>query len=291
MRTEFYECEKHNSYRRKKAIMKNVLLATMIMLVGASFVSCSSDDDDDKYGFTKADVVGTWETTAVQLQGGTWIDLTSYLYHDKRAYAKFNSDGTYRGWGSLGNGSGTWELKGNTLTTYVDGQIYITYTNIVLNGDEMSGTMTDKSASMNFKARKHDYQEEVKVDAHKAIEGTWQLLKVVDFPLPINVYFISNDNYIIFNSNKTVDTKGDFSVVINGNNAKPMILPFPKYLYWSALNTYNSESGEVNTDVFAVRFNINDEYVAYIISSTETILVKFDETKIYGMAYQLKRVD
>lgn len=137
--------------------MKKILFfMAMIAVVFSSvaFSSCSSDDDGDKYGFTKDDVVGTWETTAMQTSGGTWIDLTSYLYHDKRAYAKFNGDGTYRGWGALGNGTGTWELKGNTLTTYVDGQVYITYTNIVLNGDEMIGTMSDKSSSINFKARR-----------------------------------------------------------------------------------------------------------------------------------------
>lgn len=138
--------------------MKKILsiLAIMIAIVFSSvaFSSCSSDDDGDKYGFTKADVVGTWETTAMQTSGGTWIDLTNYLYYDMRAYAKFNSDGTYRGWGALGNGTGTWELKGNTLTTYVSGKVYITYTNIVLNGDEMSGTMSDNSASINFKAKR-----------------------------------------------------------------------------------------------------------------------------------------
>lgn len=138
--------------------MKKILsiLAIMIAIVFSSvaFSSCSSDNDGDKYGFTKADVVGTWETTAMQTSGGTWIDLTNYLYYDMRAYAKFNSDGTYRGWGALGNGTGTWELKGNTLTTYVSGKVYITYTNIVLNGDEMSGTMSDNSASINFKAKR-----------------------------------------------------------------------------------------------------------------------------------------
>lgn len=131
------------------SIFAILAIATITM-----FTSCSSDDDGDKYGFTKNDVVGTWETTAIQTSGGTWIDLTSYLYYDKRAYAKFNNDGTYRGWGALGNGTGTWKLEGNTLTTYVSGKVYITYTNIVLNGDEMSGTMSDKSSSINFKAKR-----------------------------------------------------------------------------------------------------------------------------------------
>lgn len=132
-----------------------MFMAIMIAVVFSSvaFSSCSSDDDDN-YGFTKADVVGTWGTTAIQTSDGYWRDLTSFLYYDQRAYAKFNSDGTYRGWGALGNGTGTWVLKGNSLITYVNGKVYITYTNIVLNGDEMSGTMSDNSASINFKAKR-----------------------------------------------------------------------------------------------------------------------------------------
>ena len=138
--------------------MKKVLMFMAIMIAvvfsSVAFSSCSSDDDEDKYGFTKADVVGTWETTAIQTSDGYRVDLTSFLYYDKRAYAKFNGDGTYRGWGALGNGTGTWVLKGNSLITYVNGKVYITYTNIVLNGDEMSGTMSDNSTSINFKAKR-----------------------------------------------------------------------------------------------------------------------------------------
>jgi len=64
------------------------------------------------------------------------------LYASQRAYANFKSDGTYIGWGSLGNGTETWKLKGNTLTTYVDGEVYIIYKNITLNGNDMCGTMS-----------------------------------------------------------------------------------------------------------------------------------------------------
>ncbi len=135
--------------------MKKILsfLAIVMITMGAfTFTSCSSDDDKEL--FTTADVVGTWVTTAIQTSDGSWIDLTSYLYSKYRAYASFKSDGTYTGWGALGNGSGTWKLKGNTLTTYVDGEVYITYENITLNDNVMSGTIRQGSSSLKFKAKK-----------------------------------------------------------------------------------------------------------------------------------------
>ena len=51
-------------------------------------------------------------------------------------------------------GSGIWILNGRTLTTYVSGEVNITYGNIVLSDGEMSGTMSDGSLSMKFKAKK-----------------------------------------------------------------------------------------------------------------------------------------
>lgn len=128
----------------------SILTIVAVTMCAFSFVSCSNDDDDN---LSTADVVGTWMTTSVQIDG-KWVDLTSSLYESQRAYANFKSDGTYVGWGSLGNGSGTWKLEGRTLTTYVSGKVYITYSNIVLNGSEMSGTMSQGSTSMNFKAKK-----------------------------------------------------------------------------------------------------------------------------------------
>lgn len=129
----------------------SILAIVVVTMCAFTFVSCSSDDDDN---LSSADVVGTWMTTAMQTSDGTWVDLTSSLFESKRAYANFKSDGTYVGWGALGNGSGTWKLDGRTLTTYVSGKVYITYSNIVLNGSEMSGTMTQGSTSLNFKAKK-----------------------------------------------------------------------------------------------------------------------------------------
>ena len=129
------------------SIFAFVLLTTCIF----SLTSCSSDDED---GLSTSDVVGTWMTTSIESSDGKWVDLTNKLYARLRAYATFNSDGTYVGWGSLGNGTGTWKIKGNKVTTYVDGEVFIIYSDIVLEGDVMSGKMSQGESSLNFKAQK-----------------------------------------------------------------------------------------------------------------------------------------
>lgn len=115
-----------------------------------AFSSCSKDDDvkliDDS-------VVGTWTTTSVEISG-KWYDVTSFPYNKFSASATFFSDGTYFGNGALGNGKGTWEKSGSTITTYVDGEVYIVYKVSSLKGDTMQGTMTMGKTSMNFKAKK-----------------------------------------------------------------------------------------------------------------------------------------
>ena len=94
----------------------------MLTLVVATvaFVSCSNDDDDNQYN---SDIVGTWKITEVKTsQSGSYID-----WPFKTTYATFKSDGTYYGSGYFGNGSGTWSIKGNTLNTYVGGELYASY--------------------------------------------------------------------------------------------------------------------------------------------------------------------
>ena len=94
----------------------------MLTLVVATvaFVSCSNDDDDNQYN---SDIVGTWKITEVKTsQSGSYID-----WPFKTTYATFKSDGTYYGSGYFGNGSGTWSIKGNTVNTYVGGELYASY--------------------------------------------------------------------------------------------------------------------------------------------------------------------
>ena len=99
---------------------KQLFLLLTLVVATVAFVSCSKDDDDNQYN---SDIVGTWKITEVKTsQSGSYID-----WPFKTTYASFKSDGTYYGSGYFGNGSGTWSIKGNTVNTYVGGELYASY--------------------------------------------------------------------------------------------------------------------------------------------------------------------
>lgn len=133
--------------------MKKILL--MLIMSVFVFAGCSSDEDEG--GVRKSDVVGTWVTTEVFL-GKRWIDLNDKLYEDMICYATFRDDKTYKGWGRMGNGSGTWELKDGVISTYVDGWLFLTYSDIVFNGNDrkhIEFKITDnKGTYIKFRAKK-----------------------------------------------------------------------------------------------------------------------------------------
>ena len=105
--------------------MKKLLFVLTLAL--ALFTSCKKDEEkNDKFAYPLTDLYGTWDATELY-SGGKWIDVTKYPY-DKFAMAiKFNSDGTFSGWGYFGSGSGTYEAKGKTITTYISGKVYFKY--------------------------------------------------------------------------------------------------------------------------------------------------------------------
>ena len=99
---------------------KHLFLLLTLVVATVAFVSCSNDDDDNQYEST---IVGTWKITDVKTsQSGTYI-----IWPFKATYASFKSDGTYYGSGYFGAGSGTWSVKGNTVNTYVGGELYASY--------------------------------------------------------------------------------------------------------------------------------------------------------------------
>ena len=95
---------------------KYLFLLLTLVVTSFAFVSCS-DDDDNQYNSA---IVGTWKITEVKTsQSGSYMD-----WPFKTTYASFKSDGTYYGSGYFGTGSGTWSIKGNTVNTYVGGELY-----------------------------------------------------------------------------------------------------------------------------------------------------------------------
>ena len=134
----------------KKTIL-SMLLAVMTVGLSAVFTSCSSDDDENKFDYPMSTLYGTWETTEVN-----GLDVTSFLFYEYRAEITFYENGKYYGRGYFGTGNGTYTAAGKTITTYVNGEKYLTYTISKLSedGKSMEGRMYDDSGSISFNARK-----------------------------------------------------------------------------------------------------------------------------------------
>ena len=119
--------------------MKKYLFFLLTLVVASfAFISCSSDDDDNG-DYDKSMIVGTGEMTA---ESGTYVDWPL-----RKTYATFNADGSYYGSGYFGTGRGTWSLKGNTLNTYVEGELFASYTIISATStvSEMKMSIGDES--------------------------------------------------------------------------------------------------------------------------------------------------
>jgi len=100
----------------------NLLL--LCATVGFLFTACSKDDDES---ISKEQIVGTWEGTAIYVDG-TWIDITKYPYNAEFGFSiTFYNDGSYYGQGAFGTGHGTYAINGMTIKTYVSGDLYLTY--------------------------------------------------------------------------------------------------------------------------------------------------------------------
>lgn len=105
-------------------------LSMMPLLVMLNFcmTSCSKDDVDlGSFDYPMDELFGKWNASTIHVKGSLrWIIVEDYPRY--KMSITFNSDGTFSGEGYLGNGSGTYRLYGKTITTYIDGKVYITYT-------------------------------------------------------------------------------------------------------------------------------------------------------------------
>ena len=126
---------------------KQLFLLLTLVVATVAFVSCSNDDDDNQYN---SDIVGTWKITEFKTsQSGSYI-----AWPFKTTYSTFKSDGTYYGSGYFGNGSGTWSIKGNTLNTYVGGELYASYEIITVTSTTSELKMSMDGESIWIKCKK-----------------------------------------------------------------------------------------------------------------------------------------
>ena len=133
--------------------MKKTIYSLLILVIaGFMFSSCSKDDDNSS-DFSSNDFCGTWTITNIKV-GDTWYDTTQYPYTKFSASASFYKDGKYFGTGYFGTGNGTYKVSGNTIKTYIDGDLYATYHIKSLTSSFADIIMAMDNDSMEIKARK-----------------------------------------------------------------------------------------------------------------------------------------
>lgn len=127
--------------------MKKWLLLIMVPLMAfmISFSSCSSDDDDNnptsEFNYSGELLYGTWKIT--KCAGIVWTRQTTT--------ATFGSDGSYSGEGYFGTASGTYIAKGDSITCYINGELYCTYEVISLTGNTVELNMIPASGTTSLR--------------------------------------------------------------------------------------------------------------------------------------------
>lgn len=128
--------------------MKKIFGLMLLCAMMVGFVSCEKDDG----GFAVSQIVGTWEATQCKIDG-EWISLPS----DGELSIKmsFYEDGRYYGDSDIfGTGWGTYSLSGDTIRTYIDGELLYTYYIKSLTDTTAEVTMSNGSSSIDFKLAK-----------------------------------------------------------------------------------------------------------------------------------------
>ena len=109
----------------------------MVAVLSVGMTACGSDGDDDNKGgndgfdFPKDKLYGTWQISEVKLSESA-KDYVAWPYDETTI--SFKSDGTFSGAGYFGSGTGTYIVKGKTITTYVQNNVYMTYNVLNLDG-------------------------------------------------------------------------------------------------------------------------------------------------------------
>lgn len=117
------------------AFKATMMMAVCVLAIG--FSSCTKDNEYSSSDEIATNIIGTWEIE--QYDGDDGYEPWTY----KTTSATFHKDGTYSGSGQFGNGSGTYKIKGNTITCYVNGEKFLVYKVINLSGNKATLSVTD----------------------------------------------------------------------------------------------------------------------------------------------------
>lgn len=98
-------------------------IGLLLLALTTGFSSCSGDDDDYP---SQEQILGKWEVTSVYA-GDRWYDVTVYPYTRLGASLTLYANGTFRGTGYFGNGTGTYTYRKGTIQTFLDGEPYFKY--------------------------------------------------------------------------------------------------------------------------------------------------------------------
>ena len=135
--------------------MQKIINAITGFLVAClALVSCVNTDTWD-FDYPQSTLCGgTWSGQAAKIDG-KWLDITGSAYKDLQFTISFSTDGTYYGTGYFGNGSGMYEAHGNTIKTYVGGELFYTYIVHSMSGDTAEITMKGSGQStIDFRVKK-----------------------------------------------------------------------------------------------------------------------------------------
>lgn len=132
------------AYKYSTTTMKKVFsMMSLLVMLNFCMTSCSKDDVDlGSFDYPTDELFGKWNASVIHVKGSLrWIVVSEYPRYSMSI--TFNRDGTFSGEGYLGNGSGTYRLHGKTITTYIDGKVYATYT-----VNDLSSSIADITLTM-----------------------------------------------------------------------------------------------------------------------------------------------
>lgn len=135
----------------KQHDMKKILF--VIAAVLALGITSCSDDDEKGFAYDLQTLYGTWQGTAVKVEG-EWIDISSPLMSKYQFSATFYDDGTYYGEGFFGTGRGTYKAVGKNVVTYVDKKEYARYTILSLSDTAVEMRMKIEGESFDIRCKK-----------------------------------------------------------------------------------------------------------------------------------------